>query len=127
ERGRRDLKGQRDRARHAQHKQPTRFLIRPMSPGLETLCFRVHDTHLLPIAAAGVRTIARDTADLGCLLESTSPGTDTIMEHQREERARALQVWTAQECRYSIAYASPVANLRTKIDGRPALRRRSSA
>lgn len=55
------------------------------------------------------------------------------MEHHWEERRRALDrwvarrvlrkwslaVWTAQECRCSIAYGSPIANLRTTSAGGP--------
>jgi len=39
--------------------------------------------HLPPTADARVRTIAPNSPLLGCLLESTSPGADTIMEHHR--------------------------------------------
>jgi len=67
ERRRRDLNGQRDRPRHTEQSQPTRYAMRLVSPGLETVCFRVHDTHLLPIADARVRTIAPNSTDLDCL------------------------------------------------------------
>src|ERR1700730_8470582 len=53
--------------------------MRPVTPGLETICFRVHHTHPLPIADARVRTIAPDSTGPDCLLENTSPGADTIM------------------------------------------------
>jgi len=83
-----------------------------MTPALETLCFRVHRTHLLPIADARVRTITPDSTDLACLLESTSPGTDTIMEHHRRNADGAggldgARLSLLNRLRFSIA------NLRT--------------
>src|SRR6267154_6302704 len=74
--------------------------MRPVTPGLETLCFRVHHTHLPPIADARVRTIALDSPLLGCLLESTSPEADTIMEHHRRTQAGGSQgAWSFEPAR----------------------------